>query len=121
MKKILLVEDDPFILDIYAHQFKKEGYEVSVATDGQMALEIIKNNCPDLLILDIGLPKLDGWEVLKMLRDDLKTKKLRVIVISNNDQKESAENITRFGVLKYFLKIEHTTDEIVKHVREILK
>jgi len=46
---------------------------------------------------------------------------LRVIVISNNDQKESAENITRFGVLKYFLKIEHTTDEIVKHVREILK
>ena len=120
-KKILIVEDDPFILDIYSSQFKKEGYLIDVATDGQMALERIKNNGPDLVLLDIELPRMNGWDVLKVLRDDPVTKDLKVVIISNNNQEEAAQNIAKFNVLKYFLKIEHTASDIIAQVKNMLK
>lgn len=121
MKTILLVEDDPFIVDIYVSQFRKEGFNVDVANDGQAALKKIKNSCPDLLVLDIILPKINGWELLKMLRDEPGTKNLKVIVISNLDQKDNLDNISNFGVIKYFLKIESTPGEIADVIKEILK
>lgn len=121
MKKILLVEDDSFIVDIYGGQLKQEGFAVDIAKDGEMALEKIQNNCPDLVLLDIGLPKMDGWQVLKALRQDPKTQALKVIVISNNDQKDAGDNIVQLKVIKYFLKIESTAEEIVAFVKETLK
>jgi twitching motility two-component system response regulator PilH len=121
MKTILLAEDDPFIIDIYATQFKKEGFKVDVAKDGDMALEKVEENYPDLLVLDITLPKMNGWEILKKLRSEAKTKNIKVIVISNLNQQDYADNIANLGVIKYFLKIESTPDEIVKAVKEILK
>ena len=121
MKTILLAEDDPFIIDIYTNRLKKEGFMVDVAIDGQMALEKIKNNYPDLLILDILLPKMNGWEILKNVRDDVKMKNLKVIVVSNLNEKEYADNIHSLGVLKYFLKVQTTPEEIIKTIKEILK
>ena len=120
-KNILLVEDDSFIVDIYSTYFKREGYNVSIAGDGDMALEKIKNHQPDLLVLDIGLPKKDGWEVLRILRNDPVTKDLKVVVISNNSRQECEENIERFGVIKYFLKVQTAPEEIMSVVKEILK
>lgn len=120
MKKILLVEDDEFISDIYANYLKKAGYGVDIARDGQVALEKARNNYPDLLILDILLPKMDGWEVLKILRDDPKTENLKVIITSNNNPQSYAEDILHFKVLKYFLKSETTIEEIAHTVKEIL-
>ncbi|KKP42233.1 MAG: Response regulator receiver [Parcubacteria group bacterium GW2011_GWA1_33_6] len=121
MKTILLVEDDPFILDIYANQFRKEGYRVDVAKDGQMALEKIKNSNPDLLVLDINLPKIDGWQLLKMVRDNIRTKDLKVVIISNNNPSDFADNISHLKVMKYFVKIESTPEEVVSAIKEILK
>ncbi len=129
MKSILFVEDDPFIVDIYANQFKKEGYKVDIAGDSRMALEKIKNTYPDLLILDIKLPRernglpLDneGWEMLKIVRSDPKTQNLKVVVVSNDNEGNNANNVSHFGVIKYFLKIQTTPEEIVKEVKEILK
>ena len=121
MKKILLVEDDSFILDIYASKFKQEGYSVDIAQDGQVALEKIKNNCPDLLVLDLLVPKLDGWDVLRSVRNDPKTKDLKVIIISNLDQKSYPDDADKLGVIRYFLKIATTPDEIANAIREILK
>lgn len=120
-KHILLVEDDPFIVDIYARQFKKDGFLVSIANDGQMAWEKIQNRRPDLLVLDIILPKMNGWDLLKMIRSDQKVKDLKVVVVSNNNRETYADNIISLGVLKYFLKIETTPEEITKGVKEILK
>ncbi len=120
MKKILIVEDDPFIVDIYAAQLKARGYSVDTANDGQMALEKIKNNCPDLLLLDLILPNMDGWEVLKNLRQDPRTKDLKVFVISNLNQNDNADNITHFNVAKYFLKIQTTPEEISNAVKEVI-
>ncbi len=121
MKSILLAEDDPFTMDVYLNRLKKEGYRVDIAKDGQMALEKIKNNYPDLLILDIKLPKIDGCQLLRMIRQDSKTKNLKVIVVSNLDQKDFPEDISDLGVIKYFLKIENTPEEILDTVKEILK
>ena len=125
MKTILLAEDDPFILDIYFNQFKKEGYKVDIAKDGQMALEKIRNNYPDLLVLDINLPKINGVEILKTLKNDPKTKNLKVIVLSNYDERGISEkynfDISTFEGIKFFLKVEITPEEITRFVKEILK
>ena len=121
MKKLLLVEDDSFIVDIYSSKFKQEGYDVDIAPDGEMALEKLKNNLPDLLILDLVVPKIDGWGVLRSVRNDPKTKDLKVIIISNLDRKSYPDDADKLGVAKYFLKIESTPEEIANQIKEILK
>ncbi len=121
MKHILLVEDDPFIAEIYTIQLKKEGYMVSIAKDGQMALDKIKQAGPDLLILDINLPKIDGWEVLRILRKDPKTNDLKTIILSNDVPQGYTDEIAMLKIIKYFLKVETTAKEIGDFIKEILK
>lgn len=120
MKRVLLAEDDPFIIDIYAAQLKNDGYTIDIAKDGEMALEKIKNTRPDILLLDINMPKITGWELLKMVRDDASIKDLKVIVISNLDHGECTSIGAPLGVLKCFLKVQTTPDEISKAIKEIL-
>ncbi len=129
MKTILLVEDDPFIVDIYANQFKKGGYQVDIAADSRTALEKIRNTYPDLLVLDIKIPKErggiavdnEGWEILKTVRSDPKMQHLIVVVASNDNEETNKNNISHFKVLKYFLKIQTTPEEIINAASEILK
>ena len=121
MGKILLAEDDPFLINIYANHLKKEGFKVDIANDGQMALDKVKSTHPDLLLLDILMPKMNGWEVLEALRKDPAIKDLKVIVISNLNQQEHAEEIARLRVTKYFLKVETTPEEISDAIKEALK
>src|SRR3989344_5529763 len=117
MNKILLAEDEPYLSDIYSTGFKKDGYQVDIAQDGQMALDKIKNDIPDLLVLDIDLLKINGYEVLKILRSEAKTQNLKVIIISNYNQEDFFEkyniNNTDLGVIKYFLKIESTPRSVL--------
>ncbi len=120
MKTILLVEDDPFIVDIYANQFKEEGFKIFVAKDGQMAIEKVKSVNPDLMLLDIGLPKMDGWEVLKILRQNPATKDLKVVVLSNNNIRDFAPESVDFKVIKYFLKVEVSPKEIADYIKSVL-
>lgn len=127
MNTILVAEDDPFIADIYAKSFAKEDLKVDIANDGQMVLDKIRNNPPDVLALDIdfGQDKMNGCEVLKALRSDEKTKNMKVIVLSNYSgediNKKYGVDINDFGVIKHFLKIETPVEEIIKTVKEILK
>jgi CheY-like chemotaxis protein len=121
MKTILLVEDDPFIVDIYANQFKKEGYKVFVAKDGEMAVEKVTSVNPDIMLLDIGLPKMNGWEVLKIVRGDPATKDLKVVVLSNNNIKDFAPESVDFKVVKYFLKVQVSPQEITDYIKSVLK
>jgi len=121
MKKILLVEDDPFIVDIYNTQLTKNGFKIDVSNSAEMALEKVKSNLPDLMILDINLPKMDGWDCLKMVRADSATKNIKVIVISNRNREDFIDNIKQLGVIEYFLKVETTPEEMTNAVKEILK
>lgn len=121
MKTILLAEDNIFIMDIYASQLRRDGYKVDIAKDGQMALEKVRNNYLDLLLLDLDLPKMNGLEVLKMLRDDPKTKNVKVVIISNLNEEKYSKDIADLGVKKCFLKVEVTPEAIAQYVKEILK
>lgn len=123
MKRILLVEDDPFILDIYSLQFKKEGYKVDIANNCEMAYEKIKVNYPDLVILDIdfGPGRMNGWELLKILRNDEKTKNVKVILLSNHNEGDYPGKIAQLEVKKFFLKVQTSVEEITSYVRDILK
>ncbi|MGH7238496.1 MAG: response regulator, partial [Candidatus Saccharimonadales bacterium] len=116
MKTILLAEDDSFIADIYATQLKKAGYRVDVAKDGEQALEKTRQTHPDLLVLDLVMPKLDGWQVLAEIRKDPAIQDTKVIVTSNLDQEAGHKNAEKFGVLKYFLKVETPTEELIQTV-----
>ena len=120
MKSILLVEDDQFIADIYSMQLKEAGYSFDIAIDGKMALSRIENHLPDLLILDINLPKMSGWQVLDVIRQDEKLKNLKVIVISNINPKDCEKEIKKYNISNYFLKVQTTFPEILQSVKEIL-
>jgi len=128
MKQILLVEDDPFLLDIYTKKFKEAGFSVEVANDGEETLKKIKQNnlsskvlWPDLLILDIVLPRIDGWEVLKEIKEDDKLKGIKVVLLSNLGQKSEVKKGMSFGAAKYLIKAHFTPSEVVKEVKKILK
>jgi CheY-like chemotaxis protein len=127
MKRVLLAEDDPFISDIYANQLRRRGYIVDIAKNGQVVLEKIKNNFPELLILDIHFNnasgqeiKPNGWEILKIIRSDPVVKDLKVIVISNEPREGNIKNISELGVLDYFVKIESSPEDITNFTNKIL-
>lgn len=121
MKKILLIEDDPFLIDIYNTKLKKSGFEVEVATEGEEGIRKIEEKIPDLVLLDIVLPQMDGWEVLKKIRENKKFKNLKVIILSNLYQKLEVEKGMKFGAIKYLIKAHYTPTEVVKEIRKIVK
>lgn len=122
MKTILLVEDDPFLVDIYITKLKEVGFtSVEVAVDGDECLRKIEKQVPDLLILDIVLPSIDGWEVLKEIKKNDKFNNLKVIILSNLGQKEDMEKGLELGAVKYLVKAHYTPSQVVKEIKKILK
>jgi len=121
MKKILLAEDDKFISDIYTTKFKEEGFEIEVAVDGQECLNKLGEEKPDLLVLDLVLPKIDGWEILKKIETDENLKDLKVVILSNISEKEDIEKGLKNGIIKYFIKAHYTPTEICGEIKKILK
>ncbi len=120
MKKILLVEDDQFLVDIYAVKLKESGFSIDVASDGEEAVKKAKKNSFDLMLLDIVLPKVDGWDVLAQIRREPKLKDLKVIIISNLGQKEDVEKGMGFGVKKYLIKAHYAPSEVIKEIKKVL-
>ncbi len=120
MKTILLVEDDPFLVDIYSTKLKEAGFSVQVATDGKEALKKIKEDLPDLLLLDIVLPNFNGWEILRRIERDDKLKALKVVVLSNLGEKEEIEKGLKLGAAKYLVKAHYTPSEVIEEVKKIL-
>lgn len=120
-KRILLVEDDPFLIDIYTTKLKEEGFLIDVATTGEECLKKIKEEKFNLLILDIVLPEIDGWEILERLKKEKEHQDLKVLILSNLGQKEEIERGLSLGANKYLVKAHHTPSEIVEKIKEMLK
>lgn len=118
MKKILLVEDDPFLIDIYTTKLKESGFAVDVASEGESAIGKAKENKPDLVLLDIVLPNMDGWEILKRIKSE--SKDLKVIILSNLGQKEEVEKGVEMGAIKYLIKAQFTPSQVVEEIKKIL-
>jgi len=121
MKSILIVEDDPFVIDIYQKKLKATGFSVDIALNGEEAFKKLEEKKPDLLILDLVLPSLDGWELLGKIRKDEKLKDLKIVILSNLAQKVDVEKSLEFGIIKYFIKAHFTPSQVVKEIEKILK
>jgi len=121
MKTILLVEDDPFLIDIYGTKLKEVGFNIIVAEDGDEAMRKIKEEPPDLILLDIVLPNVNGWEILRNIKRDKNLENLKVIILSNLGEKEEVEKGIEAGATKYLVKAHYTPSEVVKEIREILE
>jgi DNA-binding response OmpR family regulator len=119
-KKILFVEDEPIAQTIYGNRLQREGFEVSFAGDGQMALEILSKIRPDLVVLDLMLPKVSGAEVLKQIRLNESIKDIPVLILSNAYVTELTQNAMESGATAEMLKSECTPAKLVETVREML-
>ncbi len=119
--KILLVEDDPFLLDMYSTKFRDVGFNIVIAQDGDMALVKAKEESPDLILLDVVLPKKDGFEVLKILKSDNQTAAVPVILLTNLGLDSDVKRGLELGAQSYIIKAHFTPTEVVAKVKEILK
>ena len=120
MKKILIIEDDPFLSEMYDAKFTESGFETEIAIDGKQGLAKIKDIQPDLVLLDIVLPKMDGFELLKKLKEKEETKKIPIILLTNLGQKSEVEKGLALGADEYIIKAHFTPTAVVARVREIL-
>ena len=120
-KKILLIDDDPFLSEIYSVKLKESDFEVEVVESGEQVLEKIKEKTPDLILLDIVLPKVDGWSILEEIRKDPKFNNVKVVVLSNLGQKGEIEKGLEMGAQKYLIKAHYTPSEIVNQIKELLQ
>jgi len=118
--KILIVDDDPFILDMYILKFKEKGFEVDTARDGKTALEKINSFNPDVLLLDLVLPMLDGFEVLEELKKRGSAPRAKIIILTNLGQKEDIERGINLGAHDYIIKAHFTPSEVVEKVKSVL-
>ncbi|OGY79657.1 MAG: hypothetical protein A3B74_02700 [Candidatus Kerfeldbacteria bacterium RIFCSPHIGHO2_02_FULL_42_14] len=120
-KKILLVEDDEMLAGLYAEKFEMEGYVVFIATNGFDGLKIANEKIPDFILLDIIMPKMDGFVTLKRLKKNPKTKDIPVILLTNLGQEDDVNKGRSLGAVDYFIKANHTPSEIVQKVKDLLK
>lgn len=119
MKKILLVDDEPNILMALEYTFTKNNFQVFVARDGQEALDILQKQQPDLIILDVMMPLVDGYETLRQIKRDEKLNHCKVIFLSAKNKEKDIEKGLALGADLYVLK-PFSVKKLVEHVHELL-
>ena len=119
-KKIVIVEDDVFILKALQIKLKKQNVDILVANDGVAGLKMVKDEKPDLVLLDLILPKMHGFEVLENLKNDPAVKEIPVIILTNLGQDEEEKKGRELGAIDYFVKANTSLDVIIKRVEEVL-
>lgn len=118
---ILLVEDDDMIRGMYTEKFSRAGYTIEAAEDGELALKTLENVSPDLILLDIVMPNMDGFQVLKHLRGEKKYAKIPIIMLTNMGAVDDIRKCEKLGADDYFVKANHTPSEVVEKVQSFLK
>ena len=120
-QKILIIEDDKFLRELISRKLQGEGYQISEATDGEEGARIAKGEKPDLILLDLILPGIDGFEVLKRIKESPETRSVPVIILSNLGQKEDIEKGMSLGAVDYLIKAHFTPGEIVEKIANIFR
>ncbi|HCM67457.1 MAG TPA: hypothetical protein DIS62_00410 [Candidatus Kerfeldbacteria bacterium] len=119
--KVLVIEDDQFLRDLLKTKLEREQFEVSAAIDGPEGLERIEQGMPDLILLDIILPGIDGFEILKRIKSSGKLSRIPIVLLSNLGQEADVEKGKALGASDYLIKSNFTIDEIVDKIRALLK
>lgn len=119
-KKILLVEDEPLLANLLRHRLEKEGFKVLLALDGEKALSVLRETKPDLILLDIILPKISGFELMETIKSDVQLEKAPIIIISNLGQDSDIQKGQSLGAIQYFVKAKVSIDELINQVKNFL-
>lgn len=120
MKKVLIIEDDSFLQGLEASKLKKDNYEVITASSGEEGLQKINEPGISLILLDLVLPKFDGFEILKVIRSTEATKAIPVIVFSNLSEEKDIAKAKELGATDFMIKSNFTLSELVEHIDKIL-
>jgi DNA-binding response OmpR family regulator len=120
-KKVLLIEDDLFLTDIYLTKFEQAGYEVDVASDGKTGMEKLRQTKPDILLLDLVIPGMDGFVLLEQLKKDDNLKNISVLVLSNRGSDQDVQRVKALGADDYLIKSQYTPSEVVAKAQELLR
>ncbi len=117
--RILVVEDDKLLSSLIVRKLMAENYEVRYAPNGEDALKLLEREAPDLVLLDILLPGIDGFEVLKKIKENEKLKEVPVIILSNLGQESDVAQGTKLGAVTFLVKASLTLDEITKEITRV--
>lgn len=120
-KTILYIEDQARLRKLLSSFLEKAGYEVFTASDGELGLKILEEKKPDLLVLDLILPKKDGYEILEIIRTREEIKNIPVVILTNLEEKYDIQKAMSYGVRAYLVKANYGLEEIVEKIKEILK
>lgn len=120
-KKILIIEDDKFLRELIVQKLTKEGFEIAEAIDGEKGLKKTKEGRPDLILLDLILPGIDGFKVLSQIKEDPVLAEIPVIILSNLGQKEDVEKGLNLGAVDYLIKAHFTPAEIIEKIKKALE
>lgn len=120
MQKILIVEDEKALVEVLRDEFALHQFEVVVAMNGEDALRVLRTAKPDLMLLDLLLPKKNGFEVLEEMKADAELRDIPVIVLSNLGQDEDIKKAISLGAVDYFVKTQHPIKEIIQKVQQYL-
>ena len=120
MEKILLIEDEELIIRLLSRKLAAVGYEVSLAMDGREGLEKIKQIVPDLILLDIVMPRMGGFEVMAEMKKDGKIANVPVIIISNSGQPLELEKAKDLGAVDWLVKTEFDPNEVVEKIQKYI-
>jgi len=121
LKKILLIEDDKFLRELMNKKLLTMGYDVVCAADGESGLVAIKDSKPDVVLLDLILPGMNGFEVLEKAKKDPETAKVPVVILSNLGQSEDIEKGLKLGAKDFLVKAHFTPQEIVTKLKAIIE
>ena len=118
--KILIVEDEIVLSKVLKEKFERSGFEVEVAGDGEVAITKAKSFLPDIIVLDLVLPKKNGFVVLEEVKRDAETKLIPIIVVSNLGEDSDIKKALSLGAKDYFVKSQHPINEIVEKVKSVI-
>src|SRR3989344_570568 len=118
--KVLIIDDDDFLLDIYSTKFRESGFEVEISKEGKDVELKAKEFKPDLILLDLVMPGIDGFEILKILKKNDVAPKAKISILSNLDQKEDVDKGLGLGADDYIIKADFTPSEVVERAKKLL-
>ena len=120
MKKILIIEDESALQKTFGDVLGQEGYKIVPALDGESGARLAKTEKPDLILLDLILPKMNGFEVLKKIKEDEETKDIPVIVLTNLEGMGDVEKALELGATTYLVKANYSLEEVIQKIKKSL-
>ena len=121
MTKIAIIEDNQTIGRMYGMKFEADGFEVRIAIDGKAGVDLVKTFNPDIILLDIQMPEMDGAEALKLIREDEASKSTPVIILTNLGEEEAPSEMKALNVHSYIVKANYTPRQVVALVKSTIK